>query len=545
VTNLLESSTRTYDYGTTHPAAVIEVEEADSTPTVTGTDLFAYDDVGRMVSRDTATGEMTLTWDVSSNLVKTVEDDETVLYAYDGSGQRVARIEATTATAYLGSVEVADPDTDPEVTGNLEATRFYTLGGATVATRTATSLSFLFGDHQGSAEVLVTHPIQQDSTLDLETPPTVTRNAYTPYGTTRDTDQLSIDHGWLNQISDETDTGLIYLNARYYDPVLSRFLSPDPLMNPGNPNTLDPYMYSADNPISFSDPSGSWYCAPGQWYSNCIAANNNPVNPSTGLSLTQQNQNLAQTANTSGGTYTEPFSIPSVNDLLGLYPVIYDQLLHEAKTWEGTKNDNIPAWMPLSDFMWMSQLPPGLLAAAGTAAERSPSLIPTLLTSVRASVRNNGYWRYLPDTWTFSRSLWFGKTGPEAHSKISAAGKWGKGANVVGVGYTFVDSFYGVYGDSPAGERWAGSIARTGFVSGSAWLAGATAFVGCGAGPWALICAGVASLGAGWGAMQAWDTFAAPGDSMSLSWDQLKTYAKLDEDQQLVYRYVYALNGGG
>jgi RHS repeat-associated protein len=256
VTNLLDSSTRTYDYDTTHPAAVIEVEEADSTSTVTGTDLFAYDDVGRMVSRDTATGEMELTWDVSSNLVKTVEDDETVLYVYDTSGQRVARIEATTATAYLGSVEVTDPDTDTEVTGDMTATRFYTLGGATVATRTATSLSFLFGDHQGSAEVMVTHPIGQDDTLDLETPPTVTRNAYTPYGTTRDTYQLSIDHGWLNQITDESSTGLIYLNARYYDPILSRFLSPDPLMNPTDPKTLDPYRYADNNPIVYQDPSG-------------------------------------------------------------------------------------------------------------------------------------------------------------------------------------------------------------------------------------------------------------------------------------------------
>jgi RHS repeat-associated protein len=328
VTNLLDSSTRTYDYDTVHPAAVIEVEKADSTPTVTGTDTFTYDDVGRMVSRETATGEMTLTWDVSSNLVKTVEDDETVLYVYDGSGQRVARIGATTATAYLGSVEVTDLNTDSGVTGDLQATRFYTLGGATVATRTATSLSFLFGDHQGSAEVMVTHPIGQDDTLDLVTPPTVTRNAYTPYGTTRDTDQLSIDHGWLNQISDETDTGLIYLNARYYDPILSRFLSPDPLMDPTDPKTLDPYMYAANNPIAFQDTSGLWYCPPGAFYQACIDANNHPVNPSTGPTPSQMapaaNQNAAQTSNS-----TKPSS-------LGLPTYVYG-----GSTYDGPANEQV------------------------------------------------------------------------------------------------------------------------------------------------------------------------------------------------------------
>jgi RHS repeat-associated protein len=59
----------------------------------------------------------------------------------------------------------------------------------------------------------------------------------------------------LSQVED-TDTGLTYLNARYYDPVLSRFLSPDPLMNPTDPRTLDPYRYANNNPILFQDASG-------------------------------------------------------------------------------------------------------------------------------------------------------------------------------------------------------------------------------------------------------------------------------------------------
>jgi RHS repeat-associated protein len=66
---------------------------------------------------------------------------------------------------------------------------------------------------------------------------------------------LAIDRGWLGQYED-SDTGLTYLNARYYDPILGRFLSPDPLMNPGDPRTLDPYRYADNNPISYTDPSG-------------------------------------------------------------------------------------------------------------------------------------------------------------------------------------------------------------------------------------------------------------------------------------------------
>jgi len=59
----------------------------------------------------------------------------------------------------------------------------------------------------------------------------------------------------LGQVED-TDTGLTYLNARYYDPELLRFLSPDPLMDPGDPRTLDAYRYGENNPVAFTDASG-------------------------------------------------------------------------------------------------------------------------------------------------------------------------------------------------------------------------------------------------------------------------------------------------
>jgi RHS repeat-associated protein len=84
----------------------------------------------------------------------------------------------------------------------------------------------------------------------------ITRNAYTPYGAVRGADNLSISKGWLNQISDEASTGLVYLNARYYDTGTSRFVSPDPLMNPADPRTLDAFMYANNNPITYFDPTG-------------------------------------------------------------------------------------------------------------------------------------------------------------------------------------------------------------------------------------------------------------------------------------------------
>lgn len=49
-----------------------------------------------------------------------------------------------------------------------------------------------------------------------------------------------------------SDTGLIYLRARVYDPATAQFLSNDP----AEPITRMPYTYANDNPLNLSDPSG-------------------------------------------------------------------------------------------------------------------------------------------------------------------------------------------------------------------------------------------------------------------------------------------------
>jgi RHS repeat-associated protein len=46
-------------------------------------------------------------------------------------------------------------------------------------------------------------------------------------------------------------TGLVYARARYYDPVLGRFLSQDPVA------AINPYAYVLNSPIDLTDPSGA------------------------------------------------------------------------------------------------------------------------------------------------------------------------------------------------------------------------------------------------------------------------------------------------
>ncbi len=56
---------------------------------------------------------------------------------------------------------------------------------------------------------------------------------------------------------DEFEIGLYYYVARYYDPVVGRFISADTLIpQPGSSQAYDRYAYVNNNPINFNDPSG-------------------------------------------------------------------------------------------------------------------------------------------------------------------------------------------------------------------------------------------------------------------------------------------------
>ena len=52
-------------------------------------------------------------------------------------------------------------------------------------------------------------------------------------------------------------TGLYYYNARYYDPLIGRFISPDNVgQNLNDPQSLNRYTYCSNNPLKYTDPTG-------------------------------------------------------------------------------------------------------------------------------------------------------------------------------------------------------------------------------------------------------------------------------------------------
>lgn len=101
-----------------------------------------------------------------------------------------------------------------------------------------------------------------------ETGTTEAAYSYTPYGATEEhTGTTTTPFGYDGQYT-SSDTGLIYLRARVYDPSTAQFLTVDPL----EATTDAPYTYAGDNPVNGTDPTGLLESAqsPGEFGIPCI-----------------------------------------------------------------------------------------------------------------------------------------------------------------------------------------------------------------------------------------------------------------------------------
>jgi RHS repeat-associated protein len=242
--NLLTRDDGTGTVSYTYPAGgTSSVRPHAPTQVGTSTNTYTWDANGDLDTRTVGGVATDFTFDREHNLASTTNPTGTSTFVYDASGQRLYTKTPQGSTLYLDGQEVnATPGGSPTVT----ATRTYTFGGMLVATRSTTGgVDYLVTDHQGSVEAKIDAGGSVVSTL----------RAYKPYGQSRTTDTFATQRGWIGQVQD-TGNNLSYLNARYYDPNIARFISPDPIYNQAQPKSINPYTYAWGNPITGSDPSG-------------------------------------------------------------------------------------------------------------------------------------------------------------------------------------------------------------------------------------------------------------------------------------------------
>ena len=205
-------------------------------------DRFDYDANGNMVARNKGlASQQTLVWDAENRLSQVQDNNGDLVeqYWYDVNGGRVKKVSGTTTTyTFFGHYE-------EEVTGGVTtALSHYSFGGLRIAVKRGSTLYHLHGDHLGS------------TSLTTRGSSTTASRAYYAYGSERSaTGDLRTDRTFTGQKRDAT--GLMYYNARYYDPALGTFISPDSLVpGAGQVINFNRFLYTKGNPLRYSDPSG-------------------------------------------------------------------------------------------------------------------------------------------------------------------------------------------------------------------------------------------------------------------------------------------------
>lgn len=198
---------------------------------------YKYDAQGRLVTVDDQTATGGTTKDIDN--------------AYDADGIRVARRTGDTATGVAASttVYVAGTEITKIGTNNATSRRIFTTPKGTPVAMQATSGSssawaWLFADPQGTVRMS-----RHDGSG------AVSQYTYFPFGDLISTPtSLKGERGFLGKPLDPD--GSVRLDHRSYDGGLNVLTTPDPLMTPTDPQNLNAYAYSRNNPVAFSDPSG-------------------------------------------------------------------------------------------------------------------------------------------------------------------------------------------------------------------------------------------------------------------------------------------------
>ncbi|HET7630610.1 MAG TPA: RHS repeat-associated core domain-containing protein, partial [Candidatus Saccharimonadales bacterium] len=109
---------------------------------------------------------------------------------------------------------------------------------------TVTTVTYIYTDAQGN---VIAKADDQGNII--------ARYTYRPYGT-QQSGPTNTGPGYTGHVHDP-DTGLVYMQQRYYDPVVGRFISPDPVTPaPGNVFNFNRYVYANNNPLRYTDPDG-------------------------------------------------------------------------------------------------------------------------------------------------------------------------------------------------------------------------------------------------------------------------------------------------
>jgi RHS repeat-associated protein len=226
--------TTTYTYDANN-----RLTQAVASTTVT----YGYDDNGNLLTISTG---QSFTWDVFNRLTQATGPGGTATYTYNGDGLKTRRVGPSSTTHYYhdGIRSIYETNAQGQLTLQLDRDIF---GNLLSARDGAGNRRHVHVDGLGSVTALTTPSGTVAATM-----------LYDAWGNQRAISGSG--HGNYRFTGAEMDatTGLYHMGARFYDSVIGRWLSEDPVQDkPFEPASLNFYAYVANNPVLLTDPKGT------------------------------------------------------------------------------------------------------------------------------------------------------------------------------------------------------------------------------------------------------------------------------------------------
>ena len=263
----------TTDNGTTfkNNTYLYNQESQPNAPIQIGNTRYTYDKAGNPTSVLDSNGVgKDMVWDAENRLRQITDHKEGLFhsYAYDHTGERILKRYGTAQNAYVNGASAGTLRNSTDnysayasayfVENNNGYTKHYYAGATRLVSKIGEGVYenenytsygdeekdqyFYYQDHLGSSTYItdINGGIAQYS-------------AYTPYGEMF-REYRNVTPYRFNGKELDTETGLYYYGARYYNPNTALWLGVDPLTNT-NPQA-SPYIYCLSNPINLIDPDG-------------------------------------------------------------------------------------------------------------------------------------------------------------------------------------------------------------------------------------------------------------------------------------------------
>ena len=222
---------------------------------------YSYDSAGN----NTGDGLNSYTYDAENRIRSADVGGTYYCYIYDGNGLRVEKATASgsacsSPTAYELYWRSVSGDTIAETDGSGSTTNssyneYVFFAGRRIAQSNPSSSTvyYYFADHLGSTRVVTNS--SGSACYEADFLPYGYENTPASFSNTCSTNYKFTGY------ERDTETGLDYAFARYYNQRMGRFQSGDPLGGDiTDPQTLNRYTYARNNPVNFTDPTGRFLC---------------------------------------------------------------------------------------------------------------------------------------------------------------------------------------------------------------------------------------------------------------------------------------------